>query len=105
MTAAGDVLEASRTIATTNQAVAVVWLQRSHNGEVTLLVVDANGARILSRKLNASAPLSPENATDAARMVRTMLRALAVIPDIKQVREGATGIDEFNRIGNGCIRI
>jgi hypothetical protein len=54
------------------------------DGTSTLLVYDRDVDRVLQRPLEWASPFRVEQATAAARTVRTMLRALRVTPDVDQ---------------------
>ena len=77
----GDVASASRALADGKQASATVWLVFDATG-TTLVTYDRDVDRVLVRSLPFAPPLSPEQAAEAARMARTMLRALRVTPDL-----------------------
>lgn len=65
----------SRRIADANAALATVWLSPGSGG-ATLVTYDRAADLFLVRELPYGLPLSPTQAAEAARMVRTMLRAL-----------------------------
>jgi hypothetical protein len=67
----------SRELADHEQATATVWLLPGPAG-ATLVAYDRRVDRLLLRDLPYPLPLSPTQAAQAARMVRTMLRALRV---------------------------
>jgi hypothetical protein len=67
----------SRELADANHATATVWLVPAASG-ATLVVYDRSLDRLLVRELPYRSPLSAPQAAEAARMVRTMLRALRV---------------------------
>ncbi len=77
----GDVAAQSRILADHDGATATVWLVGA--GDTTTLVTyDRDVDRVLVRTLPYTLPLSPTQAAEAARMARTMLRALRVTPDL-----------------------
>ena len=65
----------SRRIADANAAIGTVWLSPASGG-ATIVTYDRTADRFLVRELAYALPLSPTQAAEAARMVRTMLRAL-----------------------------
>ena len=65
----------SRRLADREQAAATVWLLPAPDG-TTLVTYDRDVDRVLVRELPYRSPLTATQATEAARMVRTMLRAL-----------------------------
>jgi hypothetical protein len=65
----------SRRLADRFAAVATVWLSPASAG-ATLVTYDRTADRFLVRELAYALPLTPTQADEAARMVRTMLRAL-----------------------------
>lgn len=65
----------SRRIADANSAIGTVWLS-SASGGATIVTYDRTADRFLVRELAYALPLTPTQAAEAARMVRTMLRAL-----------------------------
>ena len=65
----------SRRIADTYSAIATVWLSPASGG-ATIVTYDRTADRFLVRELAYALPLTPTQAAEAARMVRTMLRAL-----------------------------
>jgi hypothetical protein len=67
----------SRELADQQGAVATVWLMPAAAG-ATLVAYDRRVDRLLVRDLPYALPLSAPQAAEAARMVRTMLRALRV---------------------------
>jgi hypothetical protein len=67
----------SRELADREHASATVWLLPSPTG-ATLVAYDRGVDRLLVRELPYRLPLSAPQAAEAARMVRTMLRALRV---------------------------
>ncbi len=77
----GDVASASRELADGVHASATVWLVLASDG-ATLVAYDREVDRALVRSLPYKAPLTPAQAAEAARMARTMLRALRVTPDL-----------------------
>jgi hypothetical protein len=76
-----DVTRISRGLADREHATAAVWLVASPSGS-TLVTYDRGVDRVLVRTLVFAPPLSPAQGAEAARMARTMLRALRVTPDI-----------------------
>lgn len=88
----GDVNAESRAIAAREHATATVWLvfdqacappgDACHTPGATLVAYDRDVDRVLVRSLPFAAPLTPEQAAEAARTARTMLRALRVTPDV-----------------------
>jgi hypothetical protein len=76
-----DVTRISRGLADREHATAAVWLVASPNGS-TLVTYDRGVDRVLVRTIAFAPPLSPAQGAEAARMARTMLRALRVTPDI-----------------------
>jgi hypothetical protein len=79
----GALSTASRELADRLHATATVWLIASPSG-VTLVTYDRERDRLLIRELRFDLPLSPTHAAEAARIARTMLRALRTSPDIDQ---------------------
>ncbi len=79
----GALSTASRELADRLHATATVWLIASPNG-VTLVTYDRERDRLLIRELPFTLPLSGTHAAEAARIARTMLRALRTSPDIDQ---------------------
>jgi len=79
----GALSTASRELADRLHATATVWLIASPSG-VTLVTYDRERDRLLIRELPFDLPLSPTHAAEAARIARTMLRALRTSPDIDQ---------------------
>jgi len=75
-----DITSASRQLAEREQATSTVWLVFVGDG-ATLIAYDRGVDRVLVRSLPYAAPLSAPQAAEAARMTRTMLRALRVTPD------------------------
>lgn len=75
-----DIAEASRELADREHASATVWLLFSGAG-ATLVAYDRGVDRVLVRELPFVEPLGEAQAAEAARMARTMLRALRVTPD------------------------
>jgi hypothetical protein len=67
----------SRELADARQATATVWLLPTPGG-ATLVAYDRHVDRLLVRELPYRSPLSATQSAEAARMVRTMLRALRV---------------------------
>lgn len=80
----GELSAESRRLADREHATATVWLLPAPTG-ATLVTYDRNVDRLLVRELPYAPPLSPTQAAEAARMVRTMLRALRVTPDSDQL--------------------
>jgi hypothetical protein len=78
-----NIASASRTIADRESATATVWLVTGADG-VTLVAYDRGVDRVLIRSLSYGEQLTPAQAAEAARMARTMLRALRVTPDTDQ---------------------
>lgn len=76
----GDLPVRSRELADAQHAAGTVWLLPSSAGS-TLVAYDRHVDRLLIRELPYRAPLSAMQAVEAARMVRTMLRALRVAQD------------------------
>jgi len=72
---------ASRALADREGASATVWLVLASDG-TTLVVYDRGVDRILIRSLPYTQVLTAAQAAEAARMTRTMLRALRVTPDL-----------------------
>lgn len=70
----------SRELADNQHAAATVWLLPAPAGS-TLVAYDRRVDRLLIRELPYRSPLSTTQAAEAARMVRTMLRALRVAQD------------------------
>lgn len=70
-----DIAEASRALADREHARAAVWIASAPTGS-TLVVYDRGVDRSLVRTLPYAPPFSASQATEAARTVRTMLRAL-----------------------------
>jgi hypothetical protein len=79
----GALSTASRELADRLHATATVWLIASPSG-VTLVTYDRERDRLLIRELPFDLPLSPTHAAEAARIARTMLRALRTSPDVDQ---------------------
>ncbi|MEO8843591.1 MAG: hypothetical protein ABI591_16405 [Kofleriaceae bacterium] len=79
----GALSTASRELADRLHATATVWLIASPHG-VTLVTYDRERDRLLIRELPFDLPLSPTHAAEAARIARTMLRAIRTSPDIDQ---------------------
>jgi hypothetical protein len=77
----GDVASTSRELADGQRASATVWLVLAGDG-ATLVTYDREVDRVLVRSLPYRSPLTPTQAAEAARMARTMLRALRVTPDL-----------------------
>lgn len=76
----GDLPVRSRELADGQHAAGTVWLLPSSAGS-TLVAYDRRVDRLLIRELPYRSPLSATQAAEAARMVRTMLRALRVAQD------------------------
>ncbi len=70
----------SRALADDAGATATVWLVVSPD-QAMLITYDRGVDRMLIRALPFATPLTPEHAAEAARMARTMLRALRITPD------------------------
>ncbi|CAN5368961.1 hypothetical protein BH11MYX1_BH11MYX1_24080 [soil metagenome] len=79
----GALSTASRELADRLHATATVWLIASPNG-ITLVTYDRERDRLLVRELPFTLPLSPPQAAEAARIARTMLRALRTSVDVDQ---------------------
>jgi hypothetical protein len=79
----GALSTASRELADRLHATATVWLIASPSG-VTLVTYDRERDRLLIRELPFDLPLSATHAAEAARIARTMLRAIRTSPDIDQ---------------------
>ncbi len=77
----GDVAAQSRQLAEHDRATATIWLIEE-NGVATLVTYDRDVDRVLVRALPYTLPLTVTQAAEAARMARTMLRALRVTPDL-----------------------
>lgn len=75
-----DIASSSRKLADREQATSTVWLLFGGDG-ATLVTYDRGVDRVLVRSVPYASPLSSAQAAEAARMVRTMLRALRVTPD------------------------
>lgn len=73
--ALGELAAESRRLATAHVAVSTIWLSAASSG-ATLVTYDVAADRFLVRELPYSLPLTATQAAEAARMVRTMLRAL-----------------------------
>jgi len=71
----------SRRIADTYSAIGTVWLSPASGG-ATIVTYDRTADRFLVRELAYALPLTPTQAAEAARMVRTMMRALQSDDDI-----------------------
>jgi len=78
--AIGDFVGASRALADREHATSTVWLIAAREG-ATLVAYDRDVDRVLVRTLPYRPPLDASQAAEAARTVRTMLRALRVTPD------------------------
>jgi len=76
----GDFVGASRRLADREHATSTVWLIAAPEG-ATLVAYDRDVDRVLVRTLPYRPPLDAGQAAEAARTVRTMLRALRVTPD------------------------
>ena len=76
----GDVTIASRALADREHATAAIWLIAGA-GTSTLVTYDRGVDRVLVRTLAFTTPLDAAQSAEAARMARTMLRALRVTPD------------------------
>jgi len=79
----GGLSAASRELADRLHATATVWLLESPHG-LTLVTYDRERDGLLIRELPFALPLSAEHAAEAARIARTMLRALRTSPDVDQ---------------------
>lgn len=79
----GALATASRELADRLHATATVWMIASPNG-ITLVTYDRERDRLLIRELAFALPLSAPHAAEAARIARTMLRALRTSPDVDQ---------------------
>lgn len=79
----GALSTASRELADRLHATATVWLIASPSG-VTLVTYDRERDRLLIRELPFEQPFSATHAAEAARIARTMLRAIRTSPDIDQ---------------------
>ncbi|MEO6774311.1 MAG: hypothetical protein ABI467_15045 [Kofleriaceae bacterium] len=79
----GALSAASRELADRLHATATVWLIESPHG-VTLVTYDRERDGLLIRELGFALPLSAPHAAEAARIARTMLRALRTSPDVDQ---------------------
>ncbi len=77
--ALGELTAGSRALADREHATATVWLVPSATGS-TLVAYDRGVDRVLVRELPYHVPLTATQAAEAARMTRTMLRALRVMP-------------------------
>src|SRR3569832_99914 len=79
----GGLSAAARELADRLHATATVWLLESPHG-LTLVTYDRERDGLLIRELPFALPLSAEHAAEAARIARTMLRALRTSPDVDQ---------------------
>ena len=79
----GDLTAGSRDVADREHATGTVWLIASPSGS-TLVAYDRAVDRVLVRELPYPLPLSTTQAAEAARMTRTMLRALHAMPETEQ---------------------
>jgi hypothetical protein len=79
--AIGDLTNAARRLADEVSASATIVLVTGDSG-ATLIVYDRGVDRVLLRELPHPPPLTVMQATEAARMARTMLRALRVTPEL-----------------------
>ncbi len=79
----GDLPAGSRELADREHAAGTVWLIGSPNGS-TLVAYDRAVDRVLVRELPYTLPLASTQAAEAARMTRTMLRALHAMPESEQ---------------------
>jgi hypothetical protein len=77
----GDLPARSREIADRAQASATIWLVPSGAG-TTLVSYDRGADRVLVRELPYAPPFTGAQAAEAARIVRTMLRALREAPEV-----------------------
>lgn len=71
----GELAAESRRLARAHVAISTIWLSAASSG-ATLVTYDVAADRFLVRELPYSLPLTATQAAEAARMVRTMLRAL-----------------------------
>lgn len=78
--ALGELAAQSRRLADTRRGSATVWLTPATTG-ATLVVYDRTADRFLVRELAYALPLTATQAAEAARMARTMLRALRAPDD------------------------
>jgi hypothetical protein len=77
--ALAELTAGSRALADREHATATVWLVPAESGS-TLVAYDRGVDRVLVRELPYRVPLTTTQAAEAARMTRTMLRALRVMP-------------------------
>lgn len=87
--ALADLAAESRRLADVHHALSTVWLSPASTG-ATLVTYDRASDRFLVRELVYALPLTPTQAAEAARMVRTMLRALRSDDDEAIVRSVGT---------------
>ena len=85
----GELAAGSRDVADREHAGATVWLISSPNG-ATLVAYDRSVDRVLVRELPYTLPLGATQAAEAARMTRTMLRALRAMPEVEQPKPTTT---------------
>jgi hypothetical protein len=78
-----DLTAGSRELADREHATGTVWLIAAPGG-ATLVAYDRNADRVLVRELPYTIPLGARQAAEAARMTRTMLRALRAMPESEQ---------------------
>jgi hypothetical protein len=87
--ALGELTAGSRALADREHATATVWLVAAASGS-TLVAYDRGVDRVLVRELPYRVPLTASQAAEAARMTRTMLRALRVMPQSEPPKEVVT---------------
>ncbi|HEY1558536.1 MAG TPA: hypothetical protein VGF94_27120 [Kofleriaceae bacterium] len=75
-----DITRVSRELADREHATATIWLVTGPT-TTTLVTYDRDVDRVLVRAIKAAPPLDAAQRAQAARMARTMLRALRVTPD------------------------
>src|SRR6202042_3183731 len=76
----GDVTSASRVLVDREHATGAIWWIAGSAGS-TLVTYDRGVDRVLVRTVAFATPLDAAQSAEAARMARTMLRALRVTPD------------------------
>ena len=81
----GELAAGSREVADREHAAATVWLIGTPTG-ATLVAYDRAVDRVLVRELPYPLPLGATQAAEAARMTRTMLRALRAMPENEQAK-------------------